>query len=103
MSTLTLGEETAQQLELWADQLLTGRIGIQDLPSAIAAFFHLGASDSKLALSKQIRELEHECDRLYLAATHPTERAAELQQRLDDHFNNEAERFFTPYPKAIAI
>ena len=81
-------------LEILIEQLIEGEIGLQDLPAPLAAFYHLGAAETRTSLEQQVRELTHECDRLYLAAAHPTERATILQQRLDDHFAQENDRFF---------
>lgn len=83
------------QLEILADMLLMGEIGLQDIPAPLVAFFHLGAASERTVLAPQIRDLEHECDLLYLAAAHPTERAADLQQRLNEHFELETNQFFT--------
>lgn len=92
------------QLEILADMLLMGEIGLQDLPAPLVAFFHLGTASERTVLAPQIRDLEHECDRLYLAAANPTERAADLQQRLDEHFELEAQNFFSSaqHPAASA-
>lgn len=47
----------------------------------------------------QVQRLEAECDRLYLRAFNPAERAQIIQQRLDKHFHDEWERFIsTPDP-----
>lgn len=73
-------------LELLADQLLHGEIGLQDLPPAVAAFYHLGATEPQLAAQARIRDLEYECDRLYLAVAHPKQRALELQNRLNHRY-----------------
>lgn len=81
-------------LEILIEQLIEGEIGLQDLPAPLAAFYHLGAVEARTRHEQQMRELAHECDRLYLAAAHPAERAAILQHRLDEHFNRENEHFF---------
>lgn len=84
------------QLEILEEQLLMGEIGLQDLPAPLAAFFHLGAAEERARQAQRLQELEHECDRLYLALANPRDRAAELQRRLDTHFEEEAQRFFHP-------
>lgn len=86
------------QLEVLSDMLMHGELHLQDLPAPLAAFFYLGAAEERTRNEQRIRDLEHECDRLYLAAAHPAKRARELQQRLDAHFNREAEHFFADTP-----
>lgn len=82
-------------LEILAEQLIEGEIGLQDLPAPLAAFYYLGAAEARTLHEQEIRDLTHECDRLYLAAAHPTTRAVLLQHRLDEHFAREHEQFFT--------
>ena len=41
----------------------------------------------------QLQRLEAECDRLYVKAFNPDERAQIISQRLDQHFRDEWERF----------
>ncbi len=95
MSTASqLPAQIEAQLEAWADALLAGELGLHQLPPALAAFFHLGAGEARQHAEARVRELEHECDRLYLAAANPADRAAELQRRLDEHFAHENDRFF---------
>ncbi|KRC60624.1 hypothetical protein ASE14_06435 [Agromyces sp. Root81] len=50
-------------------------------------------------LLPRIEWLEVECDRLYLAAFNPKERAELIQRRLDEHFANEWERFIQTQPE----
>ncbi len=88
---------TVERLELLADQLLLGKISLHDLPPALATFYHLGSFEAReiaeqairhveYTAGQKIRDLEHENDRLYLAATNPKERVQMLQQRLDDYY-----------------
>lgn len=85
-SNVELPTIVTAHLELLAEQLLHGEIGLQDLPPVVAAFYHLGATEPQLAAQARIRDLEHECDRLYLAVAHPKHRALELQNHLNHHY-----------------
>lgn len=70
-----------EQLEILAEQLQLGEIGLQDLPSPVAAFFYLGETSAKVTAREKIESFEQECDRYYLAAFTPAQRDAEYRRR----------------------
>lgn len=101
---LTISEAATRHLDMWADQLQRGELSIWQLPLALQQFVSIGWAEAHKAAVEQAREYEHQLDRMAVALLNPKDRVAELQRRLDQHFADEAERFFAePYIEGPAL
>lgn len=80
---LTVSDIASKHLEAWLTQLQSGELEIWQLPTPVAAFYHAGFNDgiTMNTQTKRIKQLEHECDRLYMAAFTPKERHQLLVKR----------------------
>lgn len=77
---LTISDIAAKHLDRWLSELMGGELQLWQLPAPVRAFYHAGFAEG-LALNTQtqrITQLEHECDRLYMAAFTPKERRAHI-------------------------
>lgn len=98
MTRLAVSEVAERHLDKWADAVQRGELSIWQLPLAVQQFVSIGWADGIAYARQQAAEYEYQLDRLYLAAFSPKERREALQQRLDQHFEAECERFFAePY------
>lgn len=84
------GMTITQLIERYTNALITGQCGLQDLPPAIAALYNLGYAEGQQVAQRKIRDLEHECDRLYLLGTAPKQRQAEYLARLQTMYEHDA-------------
>lgn len=91
---LTISDAATRHLDLWAEQLQRGELAIWQLPLAVQQFISIGWADAHLMAVEQARVYEHQLDRMALALLNPKDRAAVLQRRLDQHFAEQADRFF---------
>ena len=91
---LTISEVAERHLDLWADQLQRGELQIWQLPLAVQQFISIGWAEAQAISDRQASEYEHRLDLAYLALVHPKDRARELEERLQSHFEAEAEQFF---------
>lgn len=92
---LTISDVAARHLDLWADQVQRGELSIWQLPLAVQQYVSIGWADAHLQAVEQARDYEHQLDVAYLQAYSPKERQGILLQRLEQHFVEQAERFFT--------
>lgn len=101
---LIISDAATRHLDLWADQLQRGELAIWQLPPALQQFISIGWADAMAVADQQASEYEHRLGLAYLALVHPKDRARQLQERLQAHFEAEAERFFTePYIEGPAL
>ncbi|WP_217133822.1 hypothetical protein [Leucobacter chinensis] len=85
---LTISRTASRHLETWLNEVMGGELELWQLPAPVAAFYQAGFNDGIAANSQtqRIKQLEHECDRLYMAAFTPKQRHDLLlkrQQRAD--------------------
>ncbi|MFF2495846.1 hypothetical protein [Agromyces sp. NPDC058064] len=83
--------EKALDGALW--DLIHGRTGLHELTPALAGFYTLGHAAGIKSAELTIARLQFEADRLYVQAFNPADRARIIQQRMDEHFAAEWERF----------
>lgn len=80
--SFTISDNAKRTLTEWLDQLMTGQLGLDQLPSEIAAFYHLGHIHAIATQQERIDQLEHEAALLYVAAFNPREIATTVTQRM---------------------
>ena len=95
MTRLTISEIAARHLDQWRDQTERGELQLWELPPAIQAWYFAGWAEAMQQAREQARIYEHRLNLLYMQAFSPNDRRAEYQRRLDHHFAEQAERFFT--------
>lgn len=91
---ITITESATRHLDAWADKVQRGELHISQLPPAVQQFIYIGLAWADEHLRALTDEYEHKLDLAYIQAHHPKERAEIYQQRLDNHFRLEEQRFF---------
>lgn len=91
-------DEFVQSLEQRLDALQRGQVLIQDLPSAVSAWYFAGEAAGRASRQSEIDQLvrayEQKLDMAYMWAFTPKERREEYQRRLDKHFKDQDAAFF---------